>query len=74
VGTLVETTVPGQSVIVTDTVTVIVIGVIIFITTTITITTIILRCKGVFFARKNNSSSFDIQVTCIVINSYNKTN
>jgi hypothetical protein len=50
---LVETIVPGPSVIVTD--TVIVIGVI--ITIIITITTIILRCKGVFFARKTNSSS-----------------
>jgi len=48
VGPLVETTVPGPSVIVTDTVTVIAIGVIIIITITI----IILRCKGVFFARK----------------------
>jgi hypothetical protein len=54
VGPLVETTVPGPSVIVTD--TVIVIGVIITTTITITITIIILRCRGVFFARKTNSS------------------
>jgi amino acid transporter len=64
VGPLVETTVPGPSVIVTDTVTVIVIGVIISITTTITITItitiIVLCCKGVFFARKTNSSCADV--------------
>jgi len=60
VGTLVETTVPGPRVIVTDTVTIIVIGVIIIITTTITITIIILCCKGVFSARKTNSSCVDV--------------